>query len=65
MVLIDIEMPQCCDECDLQYTVGWCCASSKPINYPEAFDKRMEWCPLHETKCDNNCLTNKTDISKT
>lgn len=49
MILIDMEMPPCCDECDLQFCVSLCClGGGKQVEYPKAYNTRMEWCPLHE-----------------
>lgn len=53
-VFIDIEMPKCCDECDLyddrwDYPTCYVNRKSSGYNFPVR-EKRMDFCPLHPEK---------------
>ena len=53
MVLLDIDMPYCCNNCPL-YDDRWdyptCYATQHSMGYKfNPFEKKMPDCPLHET----------------
>ena len=50
MIIIDIDMPDNCDECRFNTEYGFC--KAKPDNFCGNTDnwKRPEWCPLKEQK---------------
>lgn len=54
MILLDMEMPKCCDECDFQARVGWCCAICKPIDHDKSFEQRLLDCPLYKIEVPND-----------
>ena len=61
MILIDMDMPKNCNECQLRdfgdgHQDVWCSYKREPIDEKETGEKRPEWCPLKDTSGIFNML---------
>ena len=54
MIMIDTEMPECCNRCFIEKSTEyetWCgLDEGKDLTYNDAMVRRPEWCPLKEEK---------------
>ena len=48
MIQIDMAMPKCCDECDIQTGGNYCPIARKPMDFEVCSYQRMPFCPLEE-----------------
>ena len=55
MVKIDMEIPECCDECDFCDEKGRCWAIGQVILASELYFRRSIYCPLIDEPSEKSC----------
>lgn len=53
MIQINMAMPKCCDECDIQTGGNYCPIARKPMDFEVCSYQRMPFCPLEEVPDTN------------